>query len=149
MEKNKRSSFQSATCSSNNMDKDPNTLMLKRILEYLDSMQNFYKNMNLSPSKAIMQLPLRASTAVNLNQEPPEEKRKLSNHLESFLINTDLFLFDIDAVGLFINYFPHNNVEKVLKTVFAKRSRNKNRHMSRKFMSKSKYKKDKDECFSP
>ena len=61
------------------------------------------------------------------------EDRKIR---ESDMVNNQLFSFDIDSVGLFSNYFPHNNVERVLKNCITKRSRKKSRHLSKKFQSR-------------
>lgn len=55
---------------------------------------------------------------------------------ESISVGNEMFSLDIDSLGLFSNYFPHNNVEKVIRTCMMKKSRKKSRHMSKRFQSR-------------
>lgn len=52
------------------------------------------------------------------------------------LLPQQTFSFDIDAIGVFTNYLPHNNIETIIKKSLSKRSmRRKSKSMGKKTIS--------------
>ena len=122
-----RGSILSTTYTSNDT-KDTISSMLKQILEYLENLQSLHKPLNTTSSA------------------PFEEKQKSLE--SSHFLSNELFSFDIDTMGFFNNYFPENNIEKVLKFSIGKKSMSNriSKHLGHRPLPKTRMK---DENYSP